>query len=191
MATFHVGVLIAERHERIAAVARHEDVLCVIEQRDAVRGRVRLDGAPMLLGREPRQHPVERSELPFEPGRVLHDRPWRVAIGPQHLGDDRLHPRGPAFGRDADEDVARSRLEAGPAAIVEEGVPVRTQRRDVDRHGVQRARTKSRASSSPSNGARAANRRSERTDTDLSSPIAYSSNTSRNDRDTARIDMSN
>jgi hypothetical protein len=120
----HLVPVIDQRHEHVPAVTTHDDVAGPVRDRQPVRSGVGLDEAAMVLRVESREHLLDGSQAPVEPGRQLADVARGVTVRPQQTGHDALHPRRSRLHRSGDDNVAGPRREAVPAAAVEDSMPI-------------------------------------------------------------------
>ena len=114
----HRTAVIRPRHQRVASISVHRDVLALLEDRHTISGRVGLDVTPMFLRVELGEEIIEWNEPGVDPWAPPTAIVGRVASRPQQRRHDALHPGGAALWRGTDKDVVRPMLEVAPAKAV-------------------------------------------------------------------------
>jgi hypothetical protein len=137
-----VAVVIPERHEDVAGVPAHDDVLNLRVDRNPVEREVGLQEAPMGLRLDAIEHLVAGARAHVEPRRDLGHTPRKVAVREDQVRDDRLHPRGPRLVRGGDDHVALAGLVAVPAGALEVVVLVDAGGADQFAHAARDASSK-------------------------------------------------
>jgi hypothetical protein len=120
----HVRPVVVHRDRDVARITTDAEIGDAFVVGQAVQRSVGLDEAPVLLGRELREHVVATRRLLIEPGRHLAQRAVEVRILEHEERAQHLRPGGAALGRRADDDVVVTKLETVPPDVVRHQVPV-------------------------------------------------------------------
>ena len=116
--TVEVVALVVQGHRHVQGIARHHDVRRPRVPDHAVEGRVGLDHPATRLSLQTGEETRLRLAQPVDPGRQLSQRAGQGGRPVHQREADLLHPRRPALGPGADDDVAVTEGEPAPAVAV-------------------------------------------------------------------------
>jgi hypothetical protein len=103
--------VVLERHEHVPRIAADGDVGDTVGAGQAIKGCMRLDDPPVLLGFQHRGHRRHIRGLRVEPQRDVAQGTMEVGAVEHEHGAQHLRPRRPALFRRADDDVTGTQRE--------------------------------------------------------------------------------